>query len=121
MSKPLIKYVKRILTSFVGVLGISSLIAIPAFSQSNPANPSSRVNTSRIGTTRKETLIRGTDTYPYGSRINRDGTISVPTGERTIPSVSVKRGDGSTSYYYPDGSRITVERSTIHPTGTLIR
>lgn len=118
MSKPLIKHVKKILTSFVGVLGISSLIVSPAFSQSNPAN---RVNTSRIGTTRNEMLIRGTDTYPYGSRINPNGTISAPTGERTIPSVSVQRGDGSTSYYYPDGSRITIDRSTIRPTGTLIR
>ncbi len=42
MSKPFINHVKKILTSFVGVLGISSLIALPAFAQSNPAN---RINT----------------------------------------------------------------------------
>lgn len=125
MSKPLNNRVKKILISFAIGLGISSLIAIPAFSQTNPTNPANRAN--RVNTSRSSTIrirnenIRGTVTYPYGSRINSNGIISTPRGERTIPSVSIKRGNGSTSYYYRDGSRINIKRTTIPPTGTLIR
>lgn len=119
MSKPL--SVKKTLTSFVVGLGISSLITLPAFSQQNSANPANRVNIIRSRINQNETRIRGINNYPFGSRINADGIISTPRGERTIPSVSIKRGDGSTSYYYRDGSRINVERNTIPPTGTRIR
>lgn len=125
MSKPLPDRLVKILTSFALGLGISSLIAIPAFSQSNSTNSSNRangVNTSRSSTIRiRNENIRGTVTYPYGSRINPNGIISTPRGERTIPSVSIKRGNGSTSYYYRNGSRINIKRTTIPPTGTVIR
>ncbi len=106
----------------MGILGISSLIAFPAFSQQNsvnPANPTT-INPSRNRTTQNGRLIGGNGSYPQGSRINPNGTISTPRGNRTSPSVTIKNGDGSTSYYYRDGSRITVD-STIAPTGTLIR
>lgn len=123
MPKPLIKHVKKTLTSFVGILGISSLIAFPAFSQQNPVNPANptTINPSRSGTTQNGRLIGGNNTYPQGSRINTNGMISTPRGNRTSPSVTIKNGDGSTSYYYRDGSRITVDSTTVPPTGTLIR
>lgn len=121
MPKPLIKHVKKTLT-FVGILGISSLTAFPAFSQQNPVNPANPtiINPSRSGATQNGRLIGGNDPYPQGSRIHTNGMISTPRGKRTSPSVTIKNGDGSTSYYYRDGSRITVD-STIAPTGTLIR
>lgn len=122
MSKPRLGYVKKIMTSFVFGLGISSLIAIPAFSQSNPANRANRINTSRsVIIPQNRMFIRSIKNYPRGSRINANGIISTLRGERTIPSVSIKRGDGSTTYHYRDGSRINVERNTIPSTGTRIR
>ena len=121
MSKPLINQVKKILTSFVGVLGISALIALPAFSQSNSSNPANQVNMRLRGTIQNGKLVGGNVSYPYGTRIRANGIISTPRGERTLPSNSVKHGDGSTSYYYQDGSHITIERTTIPPTGTLVR
>ena len=121
MSKPFINHVKKILTSFVGVLGISSLIALPAFSQSNPANLTNTVNTSRSNLTQNGKLPGGNVTYPYGSRIDSSGIISTPRGERAIPSVRVNHGDGSTSYYYRDGSQITIDSNNIPPIGKPIR
>ena len=123
MPKPLIKHVKKTLASFVGILGISSLIAFPVFSQQNPVNPANptSINPSRSRTTQNGRLIGSNDNYPQGSRINPNGIISTPRGNRTSPSVTIKNGDGSTSYYYRDGSRITVCSTTIAPTGTLIR
>lgn len=123
MPKPLIKHVKKPLTSFVGILAISSLSVFPAFSQQNPVNPAhpTTINPSPSGTTQNGRLIGGNDTYPQGSRIHTNGMISTPRGNRISPSVTIKNGDGSTSYYYRDGSRITVDSSKVAPTGTLIR
>lgn len=120
MSKPFINHVKKTLTSFVGVLGISSLIALPAFSQSNPVNPNT-VNTNRSNFTQNGKLPGGDVTYPYGSRIDSSGVISTPRSGNTIPTVRVNHGDGSTSYYYRDGSRITIDRNSIPPIGKPIR
>ena len=86
-----------------------------------PANLARQLNTSCCGTTQNGSLIRGNVTYPQGSRINADGIISTLRGERTVPSASIKHGDGSTSYYYRNGSHITIQPTTIPPTGTLIR
>jgi hypothetical protein len=86
--------------------------------QNNPAN---QVNMRLRGTTQNGKLIGGNVSYPRGTRINANGIISTPKGERTPPSNSIKHGDGSTSYYYQDGSHITIEHNTIPPTGTLLR
>lgn len=121
MLKPLIKQSKNKLKSLIGVLGISFLIALPAFSQPNPATSPLRVNTSRNRIIRNPTLNGSNNTYPQGSRINSNGIISTPRGKKTIPSVRIKHGDGSTSYYYRDGSRIIIDDTSIPPTGKPIR
>lgn len=118
MLKPLMKQSRK---AIIGVLASSFLIALPAFSQPNPANPPSQVNIRRDATIRNPTLNGSNNTYPQGSRINSNGIISTPRGQRTIPSVRVKHGDGSTSYYYRDGSRITIDDTSIPPTGKPIR
>jgi hypothetical protein len=84
-------------------------------------SPTNQVNPTRSSNTQNGKLIGGNVSYPRGSRINADGIISTPKGERTLPSVSVPHGDGSTSYYYQDGAHITIKRNTIPPTGTPIR
>lgn len=116
---PLLKHVKKILISWVGIVVMSSLITSPAFSQQNPANTKNpgisvnRINPSRSSNIRNGRLLGGNDTYPQGSRINANGIISTPRGQRTIPSVRIKHGDGSTSYYYRDGSHITINGTTV--------
>lgn len=89
--------------------------------QNNSALPANQVNRNRIGITQNGKVVGGDVSYPRGSRINSNGVISTPRGERNLPNVSVKHGDGSTSYYYRDGSHITIDRTNIRPTGTLIR
>ena len=122
MSKQLINHVKNILTSFVVGLEISSLIALPAFSQTLPANnPANRIDTNRINTSQDGRVTGGNVTYPFGTRVNNDGIITTPRGERTTPNVTVKRGDGSTTYYYQDGSRINIDPKTVPPTGARVR
>lgn len=121
MLKPLLKLNTKILIGLIGVVGISSLIAVPAFSQLNPPNSSPSININRNAIIRNPRLTGGNRTYPQGSRINSNGIISAPTGQRAIPSVRVKHGDGSTSYYYRDGSRITIDATTIPPTGKPLR
>jgi hypothetical protein len=59
--------------------------------------------------------------YPYGTRIYSNGVIHAPTGESVTPSVTVPGGDGSTTFYYPNGTHITVNEGRINPTGTLLR
>ena len=58
--------------------------------------------------------------YPYGTRLYPNGTISTPRSRAISPSVAVPRGNGSTTYYYPDGTQITVDTNTINPAGTTI-
>ena len=59
--------------------------------------------------------------YPYGTRIYSNGTIRTSNGERMTPSVTVPGGDGSTTFYYPNGTHIRVNDGTINPTGTPLR
>lgn len=58
--------------------------------------------------------------YPYGTRIYQSGTIVTPNGQRVVPAVTVPRGDGSTTYYYPNGSSMTVNRQAVEPTGSVL-
>ncbi len=121
MLKLLLKHSRKTLINLIGVLGISSAIALPAFSQQNPPNSSPSININRNATIRNPRLTGGNRTYPQGSRINGNGIISTPRGQRTVPSVSIKHGDGSTSYYYRDGSRITIDATTVPATGKPLR
>lgn len=89
--------------------------------QNLPVNPTNQVNTIRSGITLRGTLSGGNVSHPKGSRLNTNGIISTPRGQRTIPSARIKHGDGSTSYYYRDGSHITIDGNTVPPTGTLLR
>ncbi|BDA69919.1 hypothetical protein RIVM261_068410 [Rivularia sp. IAM M-261] len=58
--------------------------------------------------------------YPTGTRILPNGTISAPNGI-TYPSVTVPRGNGATTYYYPNGTNITIQGNQTNPTGTYLR
>lgn len=58
--------------------------------------------------------------YPYGTRVYGNGTISTPKSGLIAPSVAVPRSDGSTTYYYPNGTRITIDKNTLNPTGTVL-
>jgi hypothetical protein len=58
--------------------------------------------------------------YPPGSRVYPSGRISTPNGI-IAPSVAVPRGDGSTTYYYPNGTRIDVPNRGGNPLGTYLR
>ncbi|MBR8837712.1 MAG: hypothetical protein DSM106950_27825 [Stigonema ocellatum SAG 48.90 = DSM 106950] len=65
--------------------------------------------------------IGGIVTYPYGSRVYNGGTVQTPNGQVIPPAVTINHGNGSMSYYYPDGSRIDTNGSTIPPVGTFIK
>ncbi|MBE9228435.1 hypothetical protein IQ264_23730 [Phormidium sp. LEGE 05292] len=58
--------------------------------------------------------------YPPGTRVYGNGTISTPRSGIISPTVAVPRGNGSTTYYYPNGTQITIDKNTINPTGTFI-
>jgi hypothetical protein len=126
MSKRLLNHIK-ILTSWLGIFGVSSLIALPAYSQSKPINGGT---TNRRDTISDTPIIRvtpglrnpdGTGTYPYGSRINESGRIATPRGEVVYPNVRINNGDGSTTYYYPNGSRVTIDKTKVPPIGSPLR
>lgn len=135
MLKLLSHPVKNILTSFVGVLGISSLIVFPAAAQQlgtnrvNPIQPvapiypvnfTNRIN-NPIPPAQNGAVLGERGNYPYGSRLEQNGTISTPQGGTTVPNVTINRGDGSTSYYYPDGSRVDVNNNSVPASGKLLR
>jgi hypothetical protein len=109
-------------------MGFSILIALPAYSQNDPFN---RDNTSPSRTLLNEPIIRvnqgmqnpygTTPSYPYGSRLGDLGAITTPRGQVIYPNVGVKNGDGSTTYYYPNGTSITIDKTKLPATGAILR
>jgi hypothetical protein len=118
----------RILAGWLGVLGFSTLIALPAYSQNEPFN---RGNSSPTRTLLNDPINRtnpgvqnryGTNrSYPYGSRVRSSGSITTPQGEVIFPNVTIRNGDGSTTYYYPNGRRVTIDRTQVPATGEFLR
>ncbi|MBD1808951.1 hypothetical protein H6F98_26360 [Microcoleus sp. FACHB-SPT15] len=118
----------RILAGWLGVLGFTTIIALPAYSQNEPFsrnNPSpnrtllndpiERINPgvqNRYGTNRS---------YPYGSRVRSSGSITTPQGEVVFPNVTIRNGDGSTTYYYSNGTRVTIDKTRVPATGEFLR
>ena len=118
----------KILAGWLGLLGCSALVALPAYSQNDPFN---RGNTNPGQTLVNEPIIRVTpglqnpygtaSSYPYGSYINESGAITTPRGQVIPPSVGVNNGDGSTTYYYPNGTSITIDKTKLPTTGGTLR
>lgn len=131
MMSILLHPVKKIL--MVGLLGIGCLIPNQANAQQppkinsiNPVRPVipnsiNRVNTNPISPVEDGKVIGDRTAYPYGSRIGTNGVISTPEGGMVLPRVGIDRGNGSTTYYYPDGSQVDVNNNSIPPTGKLLR
>ena len=119
----------QILISLMGVLGVTFSIALPALSQqrinsanSNSINPINLLNRTNTNNPSFDGRVRGGNRdYPYGSKVFDNGTISTPNGGPVYPSSTIRHGDGTTSYYYRDGSRITIDPTQISPSGTPIR
>jgi hypothetical protein len=59
--------------------------------------------------------------YPYGTRVYSDGAVQTPRGDRLTPAAVIPHGDGSTTYYYSNGTHLTVNENTINPLGTPLR
>jgi hypothetical protein len=129
MTKPSNNYAQKMSIGVVGIWGAMA-IALPALSQQqqinlpnsnsiNPINPINRINpkiSNFDGRVRSDN--RG---YPYGSKVFENGRISTSNNDSVYPSSTIRHGDGTTSYYYRDGSRITVNSTKISPSGTPIR
>ena len=58
--------------------------------------------------------------YPTGSQIFRDGSIVTPNSGTVYPTNIIRNGDGSTSYYYSNGTKINVQGNTINPSGSYL-
>jgi len=58
--------------------------------------------------------------YPPGTQIYPNGAIQTPNGTVIYPSVTVPEGDGSTTYYYRDGTRINAGRGAFNSSGTYL-
>lgn len=56
--------------------------------------------------------------YPLGTRIYPSGTIISPRGEPLFPNNTVRRADGSATFYYPNGTRVTTKGDAINSSGT---
>lgn len=57
---------------------------------------------------------------PEAGRLYPGGRINTPGGSMR-PSVTVPYSNGRTTYYYPDGTSITVEQEDVSPYGTFVR
>ena len=124
--------------TLVRILGASLtalLITLPAYSQNLPAHrvrhrihrptPSRIRITPRLGEFNPAGSathnISGVVAYPYGSRVFNDGTVQIPNSQVVAPATTINHGNGSTTYYYPDGSHIDTNGSAIPAFGTPLR
>lgn len=99
---------QRLLPGVMLAVLLEAAIAVTANAQSPPDAP--------INTPGSSNLIN----YPPGTRIYQNGGIQTPNGQVIYPSVAVPRGDGSTTYYYNNGTRIDLNRRTVNPNGTYL-
>ena len=125
MSKQLVHriWLLKIVANLIGVLSVGSFIEFPAYSQTQNqiTIPSFRVlQPSGIGIPNIPN-ISGNVTYPSGSQVYTNGTVQTPNGQIVPPAVTINHGNGSTTYYYPDGSHIDTSGSTIPPVGTFLK
>lgn len=129
MTRRSINSAQKMLVSLLGVMGTIS-IAFPALSQqqridsidSTPNHSVNQPNRINTNTSSFDGRVQGGNrNYPYGSKVFDNGTISTPNRGSVYPSSTIRHGDGTTSYYYRDGSRITVDPTKISPSGTPIR
>jgi hypothetical protein len=58
--------------------------------------------------------------YPAGSQIYRNGAIVLPDSRTVYPTNTVRNGDGTTSFYYADGTKITTQGNAINPSGSYL-
>jgi hypothetical protein len=58
--------------------------------------------------------------YPSGTRIYNNGSLNVHNGTIIYPSVTINHSDGSSTYYYSNGTRITTDKNTVSPSGSFI-
>lgn len=130
---------RRIFAGLLGVLSFSALIALPAYAQKDPFNKdpfnrdSTRDYTILNRTLSNEPIIRinpgvqnqnqnsSTTSYPYSSRISGSGAITTPRGQVIYPNVGITNGDGTTTYYYSNGTSITVDKTKLPATGGFLR
>jgi hypothetical protein len=118
----------------LGILGLGTLIALPTYSQISPNSPNdlfdrnitnpnrSLLNNPVIQVNPEGQNPSGTNSsYPYGSRINESGAITAPGNQVTYPNVGITNGDGSTTYYYPNGTSITIDKGKVPASGAIIR
>lgn len=129
MSKKLLNraYLLKILTNLVGVLGVSSLIPLPAFSQ---INPPSQLTPLRQGTfiipsgivispnRQQFTNPTGTVTSSGGFITNRDGTFTTPSGTTITPDGTSISPNGWVSK--PNGTSISPSGWVLYPNGTIV-
>ncbi|MGA7934040.1 MAG: hypothetical protein WCA35_10880 [Kovacikia sp.] len=82
-----------------------------------------KVNAQSSPTAPTPQLPRGTGNYinyPPGTQIYQNGAIQTPGGSVIYPNVAVPKGDGSTTYYYQDGTRINTQRGGFATGGTYL-
>jgi hypothetical protein len=96
------------------LLNLASLAIMLGLSTATVANAQLTTNPSTFDG------IGNSLNYPIGTRVHSNGTISTPNAI-TYPSVRVPRGDGKTTYYYSNGTNITIQNNQINSTGTYLR
>ncbi len=102
---------KRFIVSCLSILSLVATTQSVTSAQTITQNPA-RSNASQ-GT---GNLLN----YPSGTRIYNNGSLNLNNGKIIYPSVTINHGDGSSTYYYSNGTRITTKKNTVSPSGTFI-
>jgi hypothetical protein len=103
---------KRLIVSFLSILSLVATTQSVTSAQTIAQNPN-RFNASQ-GT---GNLLN----YPSGTRIYNNGSINLGNQKMIYPSVTINHGNGSSTYYYPNGTRITTDKNnTVSPSGTFL-
>lgn len=95
----------KLLILALTTLGVSFLTPSAAKAQSN--------STSSPG-------VGNIPYYPYGTRVYQNGVINTPDGSTISPATTINNGDGSTTYYYQNGTRVNIPTDRVRPNGAVL-
>ncbi|MBD1864064.1 MULTISPECIES: hypothetical protein [Trichocoleus] len=100
---------------------IAGVLVVLGLELSSAAAVQAQAAIDRLGTFNFPNTRDSQPNYPNSARVYSNGAIRSPRGQVASPAATIRHSDGSTSFYYRDGTQIRVDKKAISPVGTPLR